>query len=870
MKRFINFFKFLLSFIFLTGFVAFAEEGTNPESLDIFKDENQYIMAVSLDDGTDVSDGVEIYRSAFEWYVPLSYFSDSLGFSIKVFPKLGQADGFFISENRVFKIDLAKCTAEFSGAQEKYECDGAVVFEDEIYVRSSFLEKWFLLKLNFDSFASKLIVTPKLKLPIQLRAERERKIFKSESTKTDEDIQAELLKAQSEKPRKFGDIFFDNQIGWFERKTQAQTERSLSYSSNLTTEVMGFETSAYLTGADGKGVKNSYLNFSRKDPRGGVLGLKDLKVLELNDLQLPRESVLTDPVKGRGVFISSEPLAQSAVFSKRDFRGSLQPGWEVELYQNDLLIGRFVSDGSGEYSFKDVLTFYGLNRFRLVFYGPQGQQKDEVQNINVGPQMLKVGQVQGQLYQLTDEFSSARTFMKAQTGVTERVSAGISFMKFSNEKSNEHRQYGLLNLNSGWGSSLLSLNLIGSNDGGSALEANATSSFEKFNIGVSHAEFNKFKKAKINANDSIRSQSTLNFFTSLAPIIPVNLNLGIDQTDFLTGLNSTEVNQRSSWQWGSVYFFNTFNRNIDTQKFWGGSFTAMTRLNNWALKVGSDYERSIKNFTGEVHYSMNDLWTAQMRAKRDYLSIYDEVSLSASRLLKNTRWSGEVIGDTHHRYYVGGGVTFSGFLDSGVFRLGWSPNEISESGILHATVFLDANQNGIQDPGELPIEGVGFLVNENSAGEGTDSQGEAYLTRLPVYTSVSVRVDTKTLQDPINMRFLQPLSFIFKPGAISHGSFPVLVLTDLDGMVKADKGRGPRGVRGLKVALINSKNEKIKEVLTESDGYYYFEAIPYGRYRIQILEESRTGLMGTFEKEVLLDSTGLAEGTPDFDLKSRP
>ena len=59
-------------------------------------------------------------------------------------------------------------------------------------------------------------------------------------------------------------------------------------------------------------------------------------------------------------------------------------GWEAELYRNDQLIGYFQSRGDGRYEFLDVPLLYGQNRMEVVLYGPQGQIRREIKQMQVG------------------------------------------------------------------------------------------------------------------------------------------------------------------------------------------------------------------------------------------------------------------------------------------------------------------------------------------------------------------------------------------------------------------------------------------------------------------------------------------------------
>jgi hypothetical protein len=74
------------------------------------------------------------------------------------------------------------------------------------------------------------------------------------------------------------------------------------------------------------------------------------------------------------------PADQPTSFDRHTLQGDLPPGWDVELYYNEALVGFQQSRPDGKYSFDDQPLAYGPNEFRLVFHGPLGQLRVERQS----------------------------------------------------------------------------------------------------------------------------------------------------------------------------------------------------------------------------------------------------------------------------------------------------------------------------------------------------------------------------------------------------------------------------------------------------------------------------------------------------------
>ena len=82
--------------------------------------------------------------------------------------------------------------------------------------------------------------------------------------------------------------------------------------------------------------------------------------------------------------LTNRPVERPDSFDKTNFRGDLPAGWDTELYRNGQLLAFTSPNGDGRYEFIDVPLQYGANRFEIVLYGPQGQIRREIRQVQVG------------------------------------------------------------------------------------------------------------------------------------------------------------------------------------------------------------------------------------------------------------------------------------------------------------------------------------------------------------------------------------------------------------------------------------------------------------------------------------------------------
>ena len=81
-----------------------------------------------------------------------------------------------------------------------------------------------------------------------------------------------------------------------------------------------------------------------------------------------------------------------------------------------------------------------------------------------------------------------------------------------------------------------------------------------------------------------------------------------------------------------------------------------------------------------------------------------------------------------------------------------------------------------------------------------------------------------------------------RAGRIHTTDFAIVGLSEIEGTARfADAGTG-KGVSGVRLQLRNARDETIASARTEIDGYYFFEQVPPGDYRLVIDPEQQQRL----------------------------
>ncbi|MFS4457718.1 hypothetical protein [Bdellovibrio sp. HCB2-146] len=831
-----------------------------------FQDNNQLIMAVSFEDGMLAVDGMDVYRAGTAWYVPLASFVEAMGLAITVSPALGQAEGFIIEEANTFKMDKATCTAALNKVSTSFDCGQVVTYDDEIYVNSRLIEQWFGVRLRFDEFAAEVIVVTERKFPKQLRRERDRN---AESLSSRDNPRPEYPEQPIE-DKKLGEGSFDQQLTLGQQKMGDDQESYFRHDTIAAIEVLGFETRGFL-GGENDHITESALSISKKDPYANLLGPMRARSMEFVDLTLPSLPLITSSSRAKGFLVSSFPLNQPTSFSTKDFRGPLPSNWEVELYQNDILIGRRSASTATEYEFKEVTLYYGVNRFRLRFYGPQGQRKEEVQVINVGEQTAKPAESYYRFGSGTrvDKNDVLNTVLQFRHGLSSQLNAGLSYYQENNRDTLLISNYGLLEIGGSFSSFFGTLNFATSDDSGSATEVTLQAPFERFIFGVSHSSLSNFRSRLFNATETrlVEQLNKVNGNLNVYPFLPLRLDAEVSQFTYANGSESTEVKQRTSWQIAGSYWFNTFMSDSDSNVDYNGQLIMLIPVDRYEFRTTAEYTESVDLLSSSLDFRLSDKYSYGLEVAQDIPKDITSFRASLNRLFRYITLSAEVTSDTQSNYRAIGLISYSGTYNPRRENFEWSPRSQTSYGAVSARVFLDQNYDGIFNEGDLPLKDIAFRVNQNDVDTETDDRGEAVLLALPVHQETDISLSLRSLPDPYYRPVKTGVRLIPRPGQVCQLEFPIIIQSEISGLVQLQREKGLRGLRNVTVQLKTPDGKVIASTKTESDGFYLIEGIFPGDYLLTVDTEQAEFKKIKFQKliyPVHVAKSGLQESTFDF------
>lgn len=820
---------FFFWLIVINQIFVFAQ--TNPV---IFAEDQEVILSVKLDDGTIVSEGLSAYRKDLKLFLPVGQLFEILGVQANQSVNLKKIEGNFLAETRAFAIDLQNCSSMYQEKKLSFDCQSLVVQDDEFFAEMNTLMQILPMSIKFDSFASTITINSVFRFPVQEKKDRELnagKLNKQDQNKSDQEIDIESIPTKT-----FAGPVVDQQLGI--EKNQAG-EQTTNWNTVATSEVFGWQSKTQLTGVNDS--TQLYQNFAKKDPQGKIFKNFKIREVQLWDLPLVQVPLVSGVQLGKGIFFSSYPLNQPASFATKDFVGNMAAGWEVELYQNDNLIARQDGPTDNQYKFLNIPLNYGVNRFVLIFYGPLGQKREEVQTVNVGGALTppnehyyRVGIVQGQ-----NESESQYMTAQASKGFTESFSLQTNYWA-SNKKLEESATHYLdLGLFSSIWGSLVSINVASNSKSQSAGEIGLQAPLSRGSFGVSAAHVKGFQSEIFNTK-KVGQISQEKYYAGWSFEWPVVFRMMAEVVhNTYEEFSDKNLNLRTSWNTGSVAWFNNLAQDLGESKTTTGELSLVTVLKNFEIRPFWNYiyqegKSLSESYGASVQRKFANKLTAELSLKDFPLQEKNETELQLSKSFTGFALGLSGMQSSSGDYKVAGNLFFSSFFDSQQGKISLDSEPLAETGLVSILAFYDANQNSKFDLDEEPIKNLSFLVNSNELPAKTNDSGVCTLRGLPVNQILTIEIAPKSLIDPNLRPVHQKVNIVARTGHVLEIAMPLEFYQDIEGFVQKEVGAQIKGKGRIDVTLFNEKGELLRKTKTESDGYFYFDKIPKGKYRLAL------------------------------------
>lgn len=846
-------------------------------------DRNLVLLEVQLD-GNVLAEAISTYQVGRETFLPLGEVARLLTLAIRTQPDQGTAEGFVLSEARAFSLNVAHARLTLADQTQVFDPALVRLQRDDIFVASALLSRWLPLDFEVNLSSLTLQVRPRERLPLQERLDRERLGAKAGARTTGYEDPG--YPRQDMPYRLLGMPFIDQTLGVGLRTGSGSRQTSANYTAYLTGDLLGMESALFVSSTKQNPSPDVRFTLARHDPDAGLLGpLRARSVMFGSGVSVPSVANIASrsPTgKGYGLTLSNRLINQPTSFDRHTLQGDLPPGWDVELYFNEALVGFQTSRADGRYSFDDQPLAYGTNDFRLVFNGPLGQQRVEKQSFLLEQSSTPPGAFYYSLAQHQDDAGQSRSVAQFEWGLNKYLTSTGGLVRLPSRAgtSADGQIYTSLGLRAFWQSFILSNDFLRSPHGGWLNESGLKTRVGSLAVNYSRTLLHGFSSELfLGTADPLRTRDKLRLDGAIPagflPRLPVTLDLQREQ--FQSGSTNLALTGRVA-----AYVNGTSVSNQLTWQTSGGNTSANGAL-QLSRRVGGI------GLNGQLGYSLKP------QAKLESVALAGDKRLGAAYLLNlglvHSVSSQETLytaglNKSLGRYGLGLSASYS---SRGAFAMGlqlfiamgreprqaqWRFDALpkADSGAASVRVFLDDNANGVMDSGEEPIENVAMTVNGNRALARTDAAGIAWLDRLPTRQHVDIAVDTQTLEDPYWAPQRKGVRLVPRPGRVAELDFPVVLTSEIDGTVFLVEKASRRGIGDVMIELLDLDRKVVSAIKSSSDGYYIVPAVAQGRYSLRIApaQLKQFDMIDPGEREITILPDGKFINGVDFLLSKNP
>ena len=861
--------------------VSTLKETNLPQQTDdnaawIPRDSDLRILEIRVESYT-FEDVIDAYQHKDIILIPLGTLANILDIAITVTPNF--ASGFIIKENNTFSLDTDRNEVILNGVISTYKTELVNNLDGDIYVESNLLGKWLNMKLDIDLYASRVWVKSDLKLPFLARIEREKRIEKSLSRLNQNEQQ---YPRHHEAYQDYSVPFIDQTLRLGQRFSDAGNETTFNSITYATADLMQHESTWYLTANDQDGVDDFRVTFGRTDPEGELLGFMNAKEYKFGHVAEPRIGLINLPGQFKlGATVSNYPVGMQTEYDRHRFVGELLPGWEVELYRNNALIGYQQKAIEGQYDFQDVPLLFGNNHFRLAFYGPKGEIKEENINFQLSQAMTKQGEHYYRASSINDDSGSQRTTVQYDYGISKSLSSTFNLVSIPLQEATAVVQHNYLgaSLTGYWDALLASTTIISDSESGSAVEIDLQSRISEITIGFNDVYLSDFfSEEYLPSAAAIKRSSKLNLNTAIPPsFLPrIPVTLGFKRDQYENGGELLEItNQLSMSAHGYAMTNNLTHQQVTGQQATAnGNFQLSTNIDQIRLRGAIGYELKPTNELTNLALTLDP---GQYKDYRLSFGInhslqqnVTEYSVLANKLSGKYSLSFGARYNTNDEINLD--VSFSVGFGYEPRRNRWQQDSrtLANHGSVSARFFLDANQDGIFNDSDEPLEDIGVRLNGGYNKERSDDEGILFLTGIPAHNSTNVVIAQESLTDPLWTIALDGVQVVPRPGHAIQIDFPIFISGEVDGTINLIKNGQQFGVGRVTVELVDQNDRVVATTETAFDGFYILSKVPLGEYHVRVSKKqlSTLGLRSLSEEPVTIRADNPYINGIDFNLEA--
>ncbi|MEP1449116.1 MAG: SdrD B-like domain-containing protein [Paraglaciecola sp.] len=633
------------------------------------------------------------------------------------------------------------------------------------------------------------------------------------------------------------------------------TNTTINGSAQLTSDFLYHSASLTLSDTNSSDLAaRLVLSRYKTKPDDYILGIYDQ--YQIGDVSSVSNGISTAGSAGLGLSFSQYPTNFRPSNQAITLEEIAPPGWEAELFRNNIFLDTSTVPNNGLLIFEDVEVEYGVNRYQIKLYGPYGETEIRNKSIELNSNPLKKGQFSHSLYALDRNHQIINDQSDEGYGLTDfggTIDYGVSDnwqIGFGYAGLEDNQQF--LNLKNA-----LSLpGMLLEND----ISFDQDSNYAQITTLKGSAFENDRYSLVFESADNFTSNRTSAVGKSLAlqgnyskPTEWINLNFSGGYREDDLAKNITFSN-RLSENIGAMNFRHTLSYFKSTPKQDGGiegsgmrGSIGLSGTLPYKIRVSADVDYDpeasdpiLESSSVIIQKGFQDSWQGYHTLTANYQPLATDSSASW-RFSHRASWQAEAFQlnvstsyDESDKWSFQLGVQFFLGYDYRNNRLLLNQKLLNNSATLDVHTYLDRQLNGVPDPLDYNLSDVEFYGNNEWKNIPSGENGRTILPGVFTVTPFSFRAKWKEGSNTINNDYV----VYTHPGAYVDVNMPFVLSTDVVGFVLRTRNGREIGVQNVSIELLDEALKVLRVSDTDLDGYYEFNALPPGNYQIRIAQSN--------------------------------
>ncbi len=767
------------------------------------------------------------------------------------------AQGWYVREEKEFNLDL-NSKIMISDEGEFKVSDNVFIKDNDIWIPASELGQWLGFEFKPVTDVQELRITSPVLLPIQERYNRRNAKY----TKRGGAIAVTMPRSKTDDYKLIGVPSIDIATSSRYRRIGGADKGVDTHNVDIrTTGDVGYGALTTRSRLNNTNQLTSVrANYSQESDKPELLGALKARKFEIGDVITARVPFGGRVAQEMGVRVTNTDTVRAFNTPTTGISGTGFAGWDVELYRNGQVVGFREIGEDGFYSFDDVNLFLDDNNFKLIFYGPQGEIREETLFVPVANNALAEGR---SVYDVSITMDGESFYKKKISGYEDpdKGSLNISAQYEKQVVDGTTISAGL------WSSQNEGVRSTAVNAGVSTTIAQTL-----VNAGVAVDD-----EGEVSSNLSMRRDFGRHEFSNSLSWRGAGFdtqsggdgdgNLGYLQNSLnitgplpLIGVTNPRYSLGADYflkDDGDYYVSSTVGFNVSIKrvsfneqlKYGTGnsldedelsSFTSVSgNIGKNRLRLGADYsimpDSELRSVIATYRRDLTKKVNMELGVTKRPLQSLTEYSAKLDWQAGFARISPSIRYNTEREFYAVLNTRFGILKDPSRDKIRLYDRNLTNSGAVSAFVFLDKDGDGKFNGDDEPLEGIVVKAPQNGGRLATDENGVALFNRMAKLRLTDILLDNDSLQDPVWVSSFDGVSVLPRAGYVAEVSFPIHMSGELDGSIYAGNGRALRNI-GLK--LYNDKGDVEQSARTDPTGFYYFSQIPPGRYFLIIDEKS--------------------------------